>query len=217
MIIYIILLIVTGAVAYAMGSMSTMVLASNFIFHYNLRRLGRGNDFLSNFKRIYGVKGALELLLVEAVKDVVPLVIGGLLLGIRGHAEVGRAFAGFCLVMGRLWPVFYNLSGSHAIMPLVLTGIFCGTSLGIAVAVVFLGLLIFAKYMSLASIGAAAAMAVASLLIVENKTAIFLCVLAAGAVIVKHIPALVRLLKGGSREEKITFKEDLRYKLDSRF
>ena len=62
MIIYWLLLLPTAAVSYLLGSMSTLVLASNFVFHTNLRRLGRGNNWLTNFRRVYGVKGALLLL-----------------------------------------------------------------------------------------------------------------------------------------------------------
>ena len=54
MIVYWLLLLPTALIAYLLGSMSTLVLSSNFIFHYNLRRLGRGNDWLTNFRRVYG-------------------------------------------------------------------------------------------------------------------------------------------------------------------
>lgn len=215
MIVYGILLLITAAVAYAFGCLNTLVLSSNFLFRYNLNRLGRGNDWLSNFRRVYGIKGALELLLVEAVKDVIPIVIGGLLLGIKGHADVGRAFAGFCLVMGRLWPAFYGLRGTAGIMPLLFTCIFADASLGIAVAVVFVGALAVIRYMPLAAGIAALAAAVAPLLIVENKIVIYLLAFSGGAVLVKHIRGVGRVIKG--KEEKISFREDLSYKFESKF
>lgn len=215
MIVYGILLLITAAVAYAFGSLNTLVLASNFLFRYNLNRLGRGNDWLSNFRRVYGLKGALELLLIEAVKDIIPLVIGGLLLGIKGHAEVGRAFAGFCLVMGRLWPAFYGLKGTNGIMPLIFTCIFADASLGIAVAVVFLGALAAIRYMPVAAGIAALAAAVAPLLILENKVVIYLLAFSGAAVLVKHIRGIVRVAKGA--EQKISFREDLSYKFETKF
>ena len=215
MIIYWILLLVTAAIAYVMGSLSTLVLASNYIFHYNLNRFGRGNDWLSNFKRVYGVKGALELLLVEAIKDVIPIVIGGILLGIRGHADVGRAFAGFCLIMGRLRPAFFGVKGSTALMPLLFSAIFADTSLGIAVAVVFLGVLLVIKYVPVAVLVAALAAAVAPLLIVDSKIVMYLMAFSSAAIIIRQIPELAGVFRG--RGEKITFKEDLSYKFESKF
>ena len=215
MIVYYLLFLLTAAVAYGLGSMSTLVLASNFVFRYNLFRLGRGNDFLANFKRVYGLKGALELFLVEAVRDVIPIVFGGLLLGIKGHADAGRAFAGFCLCMGRLWPVFYNLKGSYAILPMVFTGIFLSPSLGIAVGFVFIAMLALTRYMAISALVAALAMAVAPLLIIEDKVASYICAFIGVAVIVRHFKDIVKVFKG--QTEKVSFREDLSYKFDEKF
>jgi len=103
MIVYWFLLLITSIIAYGLGSMSTMVLASNYVFRTRLSRLGKGNIWISNFRRIYGVWGFVRLLLVELVKDLLPILLGGLLLGLKGHAQVGYVFAGFCLTLGRLF------------------------------------------------------------------------------------------------------------------
>ena len=76
MIVYWILLLVTAIFAYLVGSLDTLVLASNFVFHRNLRRLGDESVWLSNFYRIYGVKGFVKLLAVELVRDALPLLFG---------------------------------------------------------------------------------------------------------------------------------------------
>ena len=82
MTVYILLLIPTAFFAYMFGGLDTMVLASNFVFRRGLWKLGRGNVWLSNFRRIYGVGGFVKLLLVELVKDLIPIFIGGILLGL---------------------------------------------------------------------------------------------------------------------------------------
>ena len=216
MIVYWLLLLPTAVIAYLLGSMSTMVLASNFIFRYNLRRLGRGNDWLANFRRVYGLKGALILLLVEAIKDIIPIIIGGVLLGIKGHAEVGRAFAGFCMVMGRLWPVYYRLKGSDAIMPMIITAMFEDTSLGITLAVIVIGVLLVTKYLSLSAMVSGLAMMAASFLILEDRLCILLVLFTGLAVVIRHIPALKRISEG--RELKIDLRKiDLTYKFDNKF
>lgn len=215
MIVYWLLLVPVAFIAYMFGSMSTIVLASNFVFKTNLNKLGRGNDWLSNFSRIYGIKGALGLLLVEAVKDAVPIIIGGLLLSIKGHGDVGRAFAAFCIVMGRLWPIFYNLKGSHAVMPMIIAGLFADTSLGIVVALLFLVILWLTKYVTVASVAAAVALAAAAVLIVESRIVIYLLAFTALAVLIKHVPAIRRFAKGG--ETKYSFNSDITYKFDEKF
>ena len=57
MTVYILLLIPTAFFAYMFGGLDTMVLASNFVFRRSLWKLGRGNVWLSNFRRIYGIGG----------------------------------------------------------------------------------------------------------------------------------------------------------------
>lgn len=213
--IYTVLLIIIAVIAYGCGSMSSVVIASNFVFHVNLRRLGTGSSALSNFRRIYGVKGFVKLLLVELVRDILPILIGRLLMGIKGQAAVGRAFAGFCLVMGRLYPVFYDLKGSHAIICMLVVMAFVNFSGALAVLLfVALGIWL-TKYVSLGAVAGAAVMCIASLLLVDDPLVMKLALFAGLAVLVRHIPAVSRMLSG--RETKLSFEEDISYKLDNKF
>ena len=106
--------ILTAALAYCFGNLDTMAIASNFVFRTNLRRLGKNNAWLSNFYRVYGIKGFLKLALVELVKDAIPLLIGGWLFSSGKNSEVGHALAAFCLVLGRMYPVLSGFRGSYA-------------------------------------------------------------------------------------------------------
>lgn len=213
--IYTVLLIIIAVIAYGCGSMSSVVIASNFVFHVNLRRLGTGSSALSNFRRIYGAKGFVKLLLVELVRDILPILIGGLLMGIKGQAAVGRAFAGFCLVMGRLYPVFYDLKGSHAIICMLVVMAFVNFSGALAVLLfVALGIWL-TRYVSLGAVAGAAVMCIASLLLVDDPLVMKLALFAGLAVLVRHIPAVSRMLSG--RETKLSFEEDISYKLDNKF
>ena len=195
---YWILLLITAFLAYLAGSLRSVVIASNFVFRRSLLRLGRGNVWFSNFRRLYGLRGFIELGLVELVKDLLPLLIGGWLLGIKDHALAGRAFAGFCLLLGALYPVFYGFKGGHGLAPLVLGALCVNTSLG-----------------SAGSLAGALALIAASALVVDDRTAMLLCILSGCLMIFKHLPALARLLTG--REEKFSLEEDISYKFDEKF
>lgn len=214
MLVYWLLLLLTAALAYLMGSLDTLVIASNFVFRRSLRRLGSGNIWLSNFRRIFGVPGFIKLLLVELVRDILPILIGGWLLASKGHSEVGRAFAGFCLVLGRLYPVFYGFKGSHASICMVVAGLFISSSVGIATALFLAGLIWFTRYISLGTIGAAVIYIATSMLLVDNNLTMLLCIFTGALVLIKHIPAMSRLLNG--REEKLSFEEDISYKFDEK-
>jgi glycerol-3-phosphate acyltransferase PlsY len=215
MIAYWILLLITAFFAYTIGSISTMRLASAFVFRQNLRRLGTGDVWLSNFRRIHGPLGFAKLLLVELVKDLLPILLGSLLLSFKGHADAGRAFAGFCVMMGRLYPVFNRFRGCHGSVALVVAALCVDVSVGIAAAAVIAAVSWFARYLSLGAVAGALVVIITAILVVDVNIVMILCILIAGLVIFKHIPAMIRL--GNQQEERLSLKEDLTYKLDNKF
>ena len=210
--IYWLLLGLTAIISYLFGSMDTMVLASNFVFRRNLLRLGDHSSWLSNFWRLYGIKGFLKLLAVELVKDIIPILIGSLLLGIRGHAEVGRSFAGFVLVLGRLWPAFYGFRGSHAAVAMVVAAFMAGNSVGIAAMIVTVGVIAVTRYLSLGAVSGAVVYVMVSVLAVDEALPLRLALLTAALVLLYHIPALVRLVN--RTEPRLSLEKDITYKLD---
>ncbi len=212
--VYWFLLLPTALAAYLFGSLRSTVLASNFVFHRSLARLGKGSVWLSNFLRLYGVPGLIKLALIELVKDLLPVLIGGWLLGTRDHAITGRAFAGFCTTLGALYPAFYRFRGGHAAACAVVAAISVESSLGIAVLVVGAAVAWFSRYESLGVIVGALVLVAASILLVDDRPAMILCVLTGSLILLRHLPAAFRLLTG--REEKFSLKEDLSYKFDER-
>ena len=210
--IYWLLLGLTAIVAYLFGSMDTMVLASNFVFHRNLMRLGDHTRFISNFRRLFGIGGFFKLLAVELVKDLIPIVVGSLLLGIRGHADVGRAFAGFVLVLGRLFPVFYGFRGSHASVAMIVAAFMVGNSVGAAAMIVTAGVIALTRYLSLGTVAGAVVYTMVSVLAVDDSLLLRLALMTAGLVLLRHIPAMIRLVR--RTEPRLSLKEDITYKLD---
>ena len=210
--IYWLLLGLTAIVAYLFGSMDTMVLASNFVFHRNLLRLGDHSSWISNFRRLFGIKGFFKLLAVEAVKDIIPIIVGSLLLGIRGHADVGRVFAGFVLVLGRLFPAFYGFRGSHATVAMIAAGFAAGTSVGAAAMIAAAGVIVVTRYLSLGTVAGAVVLVMVSVLAVDDALILRLTLFTAALVLLKHIPALIRFVR--RTEPRLSQEEDITYKLD---
>lgn len=207
--------ILTALLAYTAGCLKSTVLASNFVFHKNLRRLGSGNVFISNFRRIYGWKGALKLALVELALDLLPLAFGALLFRSGDHSIVGASLAGFCLVLGRLYPASYAFRGSHAIIPLVLMGFFMEASIGIALLIVAIAVVWLSRYFSLGALGCALVMIITALLMVDDPLTVRLSIMTAALVLIYHVPALLRMIK--KTEPRLSFEQDISYKFDEKF
>lgn len=215
MTVYILLLLVIAIFSYCLGSLSTTVLASNFIFRRNLKKLGEGNVGLSNFRRVYGVLGFIKLLLVELVKDGLPLLVGGLIMGSKEHADVGVAFAAFCMIFGRLYPAFYGFKGSHATIALVFAGVIVDRTAGITAILALAAALWFTRYVSLSTMIAAFFFIAVSLLEIDNNTVMLLAVFMGLIVLIKHIPAINRLR--ARTEIRLSFEKDISYKFDQKF
>ncbi len=215
MIVYWILLLLTAFIAYCFGSISTLSIASVFVFHRDLHHIGKKRMFVSNFRRLYGYKGFAKLILVELLRDFIPVLLGGLLLSFKGHADVGRAFAGFCLVLGRLFPVFNNFRGSHASVCLTVTMFCANTSLGLATGVMVLLLTWLTRYLSVGAIAGALTSILVCVLVVDGSLLRMLLMLTAGIVLVKNLPALRRISR--KTEMRMSLEEDISYKFDEKF
>ena len=215
MIGYWILLLITAFIAYNFGSVSTLSIASVFVFHRDLHRIGKKRMFLSNFRRLYGWKGFLKLLGVELVRDLLPILLGGLLLSIKGHADIGRAFAGFCLVLGRLFPYFNRFRGSCATMCLIMTMFCADFSLGIAAAIAAAIVTWLSRYLALGAIAASLTSVLVTVLVVDGNLLRMLLILTAGIVLVKNLPAVPRI--ANKTEMRMSLEEDISYKFDETF
>jgi len=215
MVLYIVLLLITALIAYTFGSLDSRVAASVFVFRKNLAKLGKGNVWLANFHRVYGIGGWIKLALVEILKDALPVLLGAALLSFKKHGDVGAAFAGFCLVFGSVFPLIYRFKGASGIFTLIAAAMACKSSVGIAVAIVALGMLAALRYMPLAVSVAALAMIIVGVLEIENSLVMILCIMTALLAIIKHIPGLRRMLH--AKESKLSFEEDMSYKFDEQF
>ena len=215
MIGYWILLLIIAFIAYCFGSVSTLSIASVFVFHRDLHRIGKKRMFLSNFRRLFGYKGFAKLALVELVRDFVPILIGGLLMSIKGHADVGLAVAGFCLCPGRLVPVFDRFRGVSATVGLVATMLVANLSLGAAAAIVALVVSWLTRYLALGAIAGALASILVAVLVVDDQLVTMILILTAGIVLLKNAPAIRRISK--KTEMQLSLEEDISYKFDETF
>ena len=215
MIGYWILLIIIAFIAYNIGSISTLSIASVFVFHKDLHRIGKKRMFISNFRRLFGYKGFVKLVLVELVRDFVPILLGGLLLSIKGYFDIGCAFAGFCLCFGRLFPVYNRFRGSHASICMAATMLCADLSLGAAAFLAVAVVTFLTRYLSLGAIVGALVSILVTVLVVDDNLLRMLLILTAAIVLLKNIPALRRIPQ--KTEMRMSLEEDISYKFDQKF
>ena len=171
--------------------------------------------FISNFRRLFGYTGFLKLLLVELIRDFVPILLGGILMSFKEHADIGMAFAGFCLVLGRLFPVYNRFRGSYATICLAAAMLCADFSLGIATILVSAAVTWFSRYLALGAIAGALTAILVAVLVVDGQLLTMLLVLTAGIVLLKNLPAIPRISK--KKELRMSLEEDISYKFDEKF
>jgi len=189
-------LILTALVSYGLGGLNGAIIASKNLFKRDVRRYGSGNAGLTNFTRVFGFNGAILVVVVDVLKTVLAVLFGRWLLGFEGYPSVGALFAGFCCMLGHVYPAYYRFHGGKAVL--------CGGTLvwmidwriGLICWSLFLILVIFTKYVSLGSIAAGAIFAPAVWAFGYPKLDIILGLLCGALLVFAHRENLVRLIKG---------------------
>ena len=144
-------LVITGIAAYLLGGMNGAIIASMNIFNKDVRHFGSGNAGLTNFTRTFGGKGVALVLIVDIIKTIAAVMLGHWLLGMVGFPVIGKLFAGFCAMLGHVYPVYYRFHGGKAVLCAGTLAWMADWRVGLVCWAIFLVIVIFTKYVSLGS------------------------------------------------------------------
>ena len=208
-------LIVIAVVAYLLGSVNGAIVASNLIFHDDIRNYGSHNAGLTNFYRIYGVKGVAVVLVVDIGKTALALFFGKFLMGFFQASDVGALFADLCLVLGHMFPVFYGFRGGKGVRCAGIALFFIDWRLGILCAILFVGTIAATRYVSLGSIVTAAFFPLGVILTRHGMLCAGIALIIAVLIITKHWENIQRLLH--HEESKLVIRKDITDKFDENF
>ena len=148
------LLILIAAIAYFLGSLSSPILLAKYVFHKDISQQNRGVVGYNTFVRNFGRKWGLAVIGADIVKSVIAVVIGGLLMKIPGDGfpVIGKLFAGFCLVLGDMYPVQRKFRGGKGVICLFVALWLTDWRVGLFVIGVFIAVLALLQFLSLASL-----------------------------------------------------------------
>lgn len=142
--------------AYGLGSLSFAVLITRWMGMADPRTYGSHNPGATNVLRSGNKKAAILTLLADAVKGVVPVLLARALVdqGLLGEAWV--AWVGLAAFLGHLYPVFFGFKGGKGVATAAGVILAFEPVLGLATLASFALILYFSRYVSLASMVAAA-------------------------------------------------------------
>lgn len=193
------ILIVT---AYLLGSVSAAILVCRAIGAPDPRTVGSGNPGATNVLRVAGKKAAAATLLGDALKGLVPVLLGRAV-GLDVDALGAIGLAAF---LGHLYPVFFEFQGGKGVAT------FIGAMLGIAplIGLFFVGIwLLVAKVGKLSSLAALAAAALTPIFAwLQGYSTLLVLMIVAMVVMLfwRHRSNIRKLLDG--TESRIGRKDD---------
>ena len=142
--------------AYLLGSLSFAVITSRVFGLADPRSYGSGNPGATNVLRS-GHKGAAVLtLMLDAIKGFVPVLLVLRFGPAYGLGEATAAWAGVAAFVGHLYPVFFGFKGGKGVATAAGALVAINPLLAAATLLSFAIILFFSRYVSLASIVAAA-------------------------------------------------------------
>ncbi len=189
-------LILAVIAAYLIGSLSFAVITSKLMGLADPRSYGSGNPGATNVLRSGNKAAALLTLVFDALKGYLPVLAVYLWGAPHGLGVEAAVVVGLAAFVGHLWPVFFRFQGGKGVA--TAAGVVFGLNplLGVAVLASFALIVAFSRYVSLASMVAAAFAAFYQALIWGLGPIVWGLATMAALLVWRHRANIERLLAG---------------------
>lgn len=196
--------IISAVFAYFVSGLNPAIIMSKAIYKKDIRTCGSGNPGFTNFKRVFGNKYAWFVFVLDILKGAVISVVAGLLFrAYVGSWALGVAYAGLFAMLGHAFPIYYGFKGGKGFLVCLSTVWFIDWRAGAIATAVLVIMLPLTKYMSLSTMSALVAGAVAVAVFGGGLAVSIMYAVCVLFVIVRHKQNIVRLVQG--TESKFSF------------
>lgn len=189
-------LIIIALVAYLIGSIPTGYIVVKLLKGMDIRKVGSGSTGATNVKRVLGTKWFFTVMLLDALKGAIPVLIAAHYFNYVHFMGLGPVIAATAVIVGHSKSIFLGFTGGKSVATGVGTILALCFPVGLIIAVVWSLITYFSKYVSLGSV---IAVALAPILMnVFNQNIYYVIFAAIGAiyVIILHKENIKRLLAG---------------------
>lgn len=210
--------ILIAAIAYLLGSLNFSIILSEVVKKKDIRDSGSGNAGATNMLRTYGKKAAVGTMIGDILKVALGIIIAFAILDVpmkyifsnpADAAEIQRVmlykeFAGLFCVLGHIFPLYFKFKGGKGVAACTGMVIIVDWRIALILFVIFIGVILISKWISLGSIVIALLYPVLIFAFYKNFILAAVALLFTAIVIVAHRENIKRLAKG--TENKISFK-----------
>jgi glycerol-3-phosphate acyltransferase PlsY len=193
--------------AYLLGSIPFGVLLAKVFGAGDVRKSGSGNIGATNVARVAGPAAGVLTLVFDVAKGVAAVLMAA---RFTDDSATWMSVAGFCALLGHCFPVWLRFRGGKGVATAAgIFGMLCPTAL-LGALLVFVIVFAFWRYVSLASISAAAAMPLLVYLLWAPHHApplavTFTALASAVLIIYKHDGNIQRMVEG--REPRFSLRK----------
>ena len=197
--------VLAGVLAYLVGSINFAIIVSKLFAQKDIRDYGSGNAGMTNVLRTFGKLPAVITTVGDFCKGIIAVLLGHLIIHyIGGATDVFYAdyLMALLALLGHCFPVFYGFKGGKGILVSAGIILILDPIVFLVVLAVFGIVVAISKIVSLASISAAVAFPIATLvhgLIIRSDVVWFdtlSALLIGGIVVFMHRSNIKRLLNG---------------------
>lgn len=194
-------IVLVGASSYLIGSIPTGYIIVKLFTGQDIRTIGSGSTGATNVKRVMGKKWFFIVMLLDALKGALPVVLTALFATALAHLGVLPVLAAVCAILGHSKSVFLNFTGGKSVASGVGTLMALNWQAGLIIAAVWGIVTWVSKYVSLGSIVALALSPLIMWFLNAPIAYIVYALIAAIYVIYLHRENITRLKEG--RENKV--------------
>ena len=182
--------------AYLIGSIPTGYIIVKAFTGQDIRTIGSGSTGATNVKRVMGKKWFFTVMILDAIKGAVPVVLAKLFA--TSFASIGLlpVLAAVAVIIGHSKSVFLKFTGGKSVASGVGTILALNWQVGLIIAAVWAVVTFFTRYVSVGSI---IALALSPFIMWAFKAPVaYICYCALGAlyIIYLHRSNIQRLIKG---------------------
>ncbi len=187
-------ILIFAIIAYLIGSIPTGYIIVKLKTNQDIRTIGSGSTGATNVKRVLGKKWFFIVMLLDALKGALPVVLAKTLtVDIYGiYAVVSAIF----VIIGHSKPIFLQFKGGKSVASGVGTILALNPLVGLSIAAIWGIITYISKYVSLGSIIALVLSPFLMYLFKNPIGYIAYCAIAAIYIVWLHRENIVRLIKG---------------------
>lgn len=183
--------------AYLVSGINPAIILSKAIYGKDIRTLGSKNPGFTNFKRNFGMKWAIVVMVLDLLKSALPAVAFGIVFNhLWGEWHLGVTFTCLFSMLGHAYPVWYGFRGGKGFLVCLSAMWAVDWKVGLIATSLMVVLLLITEYMSLSTTVAMLSCPFALWIFGASLPAILLCAASVLFMAWRHKANFVRLAEG---------------------